>query len=471
VIDKVRKYIKQNKLFDKGAGIIIALSGGADSVCLFRILVSLREEYGLKLYAVHVNHGIRKGEAERDENFSRKLASEFNVPCSIYYYDIPALSSQWKMTEEEAGRKARYEAFENESAKTGADYIAVAHHANDQAETVLFRMCRGTGIKGICGIPAKRDNIIRPLLCAARNEIEEYLKKIGQDYMNDSTNEKCEYDRNRIRQNVIPQLREINSQAVEHICSMADSVSEVYNWFEQSCAVVYKECVEENAGSFYLNVEKATKYPEVVISQVIRTMISKLVTTLKDVERCHIEDIIGLFEAESGKSINLPYSMVAGKQYEYIRIYVAESDYTRNEDINYVLDVKAPEEKCTFYNVYIPERKKITDEFVVTFQLKKYNHNLDIIPKNSCVKWFDCDRINDTLKIRQSQNDDYFMIGDGKKKKMTRYMIDEKIPRQYRENLLVVADGNKVLYVIGGRMGKDCFVSEDTVNVLEIKYL
>ena len=471
MINKVKKYIEDNRLFERGAHIITALSGGADSVCLFRILVSLREEYNLNLYAVHVNHGIRGEEADRDEEYSKALADKYGVPFKTYYYDIPALSIQWKMTEEEAGRKARYEAFEKECIERNADFIAVAHHMNDQAETLLFRMCRGTGIKGLCGIPSKRDNIIRPLLCISRQQIEEYLSRINQEYVTDSTNENSDYDRNRIRSSVVPGLCEVNSQAVEHICETAQQASQIYHWFEKSCEDVYGLCVERKDNSLYLKADAIEDYPDIVKTHIIRKMIENLITTLKDVEKCHIIAVLELIGAKSGKRINLPYSLIAEKQYEYIRIYRDGSDYTKCDVPDYVPDITFDEARHTFYNVYIPERKSLINELVITYKLKKYNNNVDIIPKNSCIKWIECDKINRMLKIRQIQSEDYFLLDDGKKKKLSRYMIDEKIPRQYRDNLLVVADGSNVLYVIGGRMGKGCYVNETTDNILEIKYL
>ena len=177
-IKKVDDYIIKNELIGYGDGIVLGLSRGADSVCLLRVLCLLRDKYKLTIHAVHVNHGIRGNEAKRDEEFSLKLANECGVSCHVVHADIPALAIKWKMTEEEAGRKVRYEEFAKASESLNCKLLAVAHHANDQAETVLFRMCRGTGIKGMCGMLPKRDNIIRPLLCVTMGEIYDFLNDI-----------------------------------------------------------------------------------------------------------------------------------------------------------------------------------------------------------------------------------------------------------------------------------------------------
>lgn len=472
MLSKIKDYIRNKELLNHGDGVIVGLSGGADSVCLFRVLVSLRDEYGLSLYAVHVNHGIRGEEAARDEEFCRSLAQRYDVPCTMYGYDIPALSLSWKMTEEEAGRRARYEAFEKERENRGAVCTAVAHHKNDQAETVLFRMCRGTGIRGMTGIPAKRDTIIRPLLCVDRNEIEEYLNNMGQEYMSDSTNETETYDRNRLRKRVIPELEKINPSAVSHICALSDRLTEIYEWYCGECGRLYDELVFRDGNAVQISVEALAGLNRAAASEIIRKMIGSLTTGLKDIENRHITGICALTCMQSGKRINLPYSIIAERQYGYIRLYHEFAEEAENCDIVVSLDALegCGKSEYTLNDIYLPEDMKYTDTLKIILRVRDYNPKTDTITKNNCTKWFDCDKMKDKMMFRRPRCNDFYYMGDGRRKKVSRYMIDEKIPRRYRDRIVVLADGDNVLYIVGGRAGAGCYVDENSKNILEVTF-
>ena len=173
MMKKVLNFVNENRLFEYGDKVILGVSGGADSVCMLHMLCGLKEQLGITLQVVHVNHGIRGEEAHRDEIFVKELCKKLDVPCKVYHLDIPAMAKKKKMSEEEAGRQARYEIFENLATETGAQKIAVAHNLNDNSETVLFHLFRGSGLKGLMGIPVKRDKIVRPILCLSRQEIED----------------------------------------------------------------------------------------------------------------------------------------------------------------------------------------------------------------------------------------------------------------------------------------------------------
>ena len=473
MISRIKEYIREKSLLKYGDGVVVGLSGGADSVCLFRVLVSLREEYGLSLYAVHVNHGIRGAEAERDERFSESLAKKYGVPCTVYRYDVPSLSSGWKMTEEEAGRRVRYEAFETEREIRSAAYIAVAHHKNDQAETILFRMCRGTGIKGMTGIPAKRDNIIRPLLCVDRREIELYLGNIGQEYVSDSTNDMETYDRNRLRRCIIPEFEKINPSAVTHICAMSDKLSEIYEWYDGECGRLYDELVLRDGNDVQISAVKLAGLNGAAASEIVRRMIDSLTSSLKDIENRHIAEICGLAHMQSGKRLHLPYSIVAERQYEYIRLYRECLEEPEHSDIVVTLDKikKCGKMECVLRDIYLPEDMRYEDTLKISLVTKKYDPKMDTIPKNNCTKWFDCDRMKDKMVFRRPRDNDYYYIGDGRRKKVSRYMIDEKIPRRYRNRMFVLAAEDNVLYIVGGRAGNGFYVDENSKNILEIDIL
>ena len=206
-IDTLSHFIKDNNLIEKGDRIVLGVSGGADSICLLHILNELKKALEIRLFVVHINHGIRGEEASRDENYVREFCKKLNVEFFSFHYNIPKVADMLKISEEEAGRKARYESFENvskdiskiEKIDISKIKIAVAHNKNDTAETMLHNLTRGSGISGLKGILAKNGRIIRPLLSFTRDEIEEYLDKNKIKYMTDSTNLENEYTRNILR--------------------------------------------------------------------------------------------------------------------------------------------------------------------------------------------------------------------------------------------------------------------------------
>ena len=206
-MEKVIEYVKKHEMLKTGDKIIVGVSGGADSVCLLFLLKNLRPKWQLSLEVVHIEHGIRGKESLEDADFVEKLCREWEVPFYLFRRDIPLLSKEWRCSQEEAGRRARYEAFEEVRVKTGADKIAVAHNQDDRAETILFHLARGSALRGLCGIFPVRDHIIRPLLCLKRTEIEEILINAGLSWRTDATNQEEIYTRNKIRLQILPLIK------------------------------------------------------------------------------------------------------------------------------------------------------------------------------------------------------------------------------------------------------------------------
>ena len=223
MLQKTDVYMKEQKVNLQDEKILIGLSGGMDSVCLFHIL----RELGCCLEAVHVNHGIRGEEANRDEAFVKMLCEKYDVPFHGFRFDVPEFSKSNHVSIEEAGRMIRKEVFEEVSKACGAKYIALAHHGNDRAETFLFHLSRGTGVKGLGTMKPVQGKVIRPLLWAKREDIEQYIQKHGYDFVEDVTNASEQYTRNRIRHQIIPLLEEINPKSVSHICGAAEKLSKV----------------------------------------------------------------------------------------------------------------------------------------------------------------------------------------------------------------------------------------------------
>ena len=235
--DKVRAYIEREIRLDAKSLILIALSGGADSTALLLIM----KELGYRLHALHCNFHLRGEESNRDQAFVEELCKEQNVPLSVRHFQTEEVAKERGISLEMAARDLRYDWFREELKARKAACIAVAHHRDDQAETLLLNLVRGTGLRGLAGMQAKHDGIIRPLLCLSRDEILQYLESRGQTYVTDSTNSERTYLRNRIRLDVIPLLQNINPSAVEHLCNASEIVRESIPYYIKGIETTFNE--------------------------------------------------------------------------------------------------------------------------------------------------------------------------------------------------------------------------------------
>lgn len=349
---RVENYITENEMIGHGDSVIIGLSGGADSVCLFLLLNKLKIALDFDLYAIHVNHGIRGESADRDEQFSKELCKKYNVPYKACSINIPQIVKETKQTEEEAGRNARYKIFQEYSeilANSGYKNvkIAVAHHINDQAETVLFNMIRGSGLKGISGMSPVNERllednksltIIRPLLCVNKLEILEYLNHENAVYCTDETNLDNDYSRNLIRNEIIPDLLKIQPKTAEHVSLMADDAREAVELVDSLVRELYEEAVVEETVSintecnndeessissrmeYCIKIDKIKNEKPIIVRHLIIAVLKNMITTYKDITKTHIEDIYDLLNKGKGKYVMIPYGIVAQREKEVIRL-------------------------------------------------------------------------------------------------------------------------------------------------------
>ena len=222
-----------------------ALSGGADRVCLLYCLKELAEKYDLQLSAIHIQHHLRGEESQRDENFCRELCQEWGIPLQVISVDVKGFAEQYQVSIETAARECRYSAFE----ECECHYVATAHTASDNLETILFRLARGTALQGLCGIPSVRDKYLRPLLQVTRNEIEAFLQSKQIAFVTDSSNLSDDYSRNFIRHQIAPPLKQLNPSCEEHIFRMTQSLSQDADFLELSAQNAYAECYQPESHS------------------------------------------------------------------------------------------------------------------------------------------------------------------------------------------------------------------------------
>ncbi|SEF77949.1 tRNA(Ile)-lysidine synthase [Eubacterium ruminantium] len=445
--DKVREYIIEHSLLEENDGVVVGLSGGADSVSLLLSLIQLKDYFNLKIVAVHINHMIRGEEAERDQNFAENLCRKHSIECITKCINIPEMAREKHLTEEECGRIVRYEEFEKVRKEKGFKKIAVAHNLDDQAETVIFNMVRGSSIKGLSGIPVKRGNVIRPLLGISRNEIEDYLRKEEQEYVTDSTNLQVDYSRNIVRHLIIPEMKKLNSGAAQHISSAAGELSEMYDILR--CMTDEVDVRKENS-EIYINISSLSKKPKIVRKEAYLRALEELAGKRKDITGKHLSDIDMLLEMKNGSSIDLPYRIKIRKSYEDIIFYIPDT-----ENRFFEVEISGDDKYYIEGNEYIIKKAEYRPETE--------------IPTGDHKKMIDADKVKGRLVIRNVSDDDVIKISVDGYKKLKRLFIDCKVDREKRKNYPVLADDKEVIWAFGLRLSEAYKVDKNTKNVYYIE--
>lgn len=447
MLRRTAAYMKQQQINLNGEKVIIGLSGGMDSVCLFHILKDL----GVSLEAVHVNHQIRGEEAKRDEQFVKNLCARYNIPFHGYRYDVPKISREKHLSEEEAGRMVRKEAFARVMKEQGAGYVALAHHGNDRAETFLFHLSRGTGVKGLGSMKPVQGTIIRPLLWAERKEIEQYVQEKGYEFVEDATNSQTEYTRNKIRHEIIPALEEINPRCIPHICGAAEKLSAVSAYIDREAeklcrlsAVMYGQEVQILKLAF-------EQGDEVLRIPVLQKCVEYLSGSLVNITEEHLEKLGALFAMQTGKEIHLPYGITAVRTYEGIRMFFRE-EKGQTEPVEITGEGTYDFDGVTFrVSVEAWDESKI-------FPIKNYT------------KCFDYDKIKDKVFLRTRESGDYLEINKNHgKKSLQDYLVNEKVPKEERDQVVLLACGNHILWVVGKRISEYYKVTKETKKVLKVQ--
>ena len=427
--EKVRKTLLQFQMLPKGARLVVGFSGGADSVALLHVLSCLQEEFAWQITAVHVHHGLRGAAADEDARFAEDFCARLGLPCIVKHCDVRAEAKKRSLGEEETGRLLRYAAFRQAAGEAG--YIAVAHHQRDQAETVLMRLCRGTGLKGLVGMAPVRENICRPLLFCTRAEIEGYCRENGLSWREDATNQEETYTRNRLRLRVLPLLEEINPQAVAHIAKTASLLAEEEDFLEQQTALFWKEVqLPSLPEEVCLCVETLNGLHPAMRRRVLRRAAEQFQS--RDISRRELMALEALLTKQSGKSRNFSAGLRAEIRYGALVLSCAPQE--RQAGYCYALPLEE--------EIFISEAGIAV---LATLEEKKLE-----ISDETCTNVFDYDKIKHTLFCRTRRQGDVIPLQKGRKK-IKDLFIDEKIPRAERERYPLLAAGEAIIWVPGLR--------------------
>ncbi|WP_294376149.1 tRNA lysidine(34) synthetase TilS [uncultured Clostridium sp.] len=453
---KVMSYIKDNNLIKSGDKILVALSGGPDSVCLLNILYNLKKELDIEIGAAHLNHLLRNEDAFEDEKYVKELCESLGIPCFIKQVDINKYSKEKKISSEMAGREARYDFFDEITKKYGYSKIATAHNANDQAETILFRLMRGTGIEGLCGIKVNRGNIIRPILCLTRKEIEEYIKKNNFNPRIDKTNFEKIYNRNKIRLDILPYIKEnFNEDIIQTLNRMSVLLQKDNQFIEQSARSFYeKYCIEQS--DYFIIKKEMFNIDEAIITRVIRNAVTKFSKTHYDFEMKHIYEIYNLAKNSSGKIVDLPNKIYAENIYG--DIYIKEKGNINN-NLN---------QEITINKNDIIGKKTVFGNEVFDFSLISRDSNINL-KQDKNVKYFDFDKINNCVSIRFRRNGDKIIpLGMNGYKKLKDIFIDMKIPKEKRNSTALLCFDKEIAWIVGIRISEQFKITNETKNILKV---
>ena len=454
IIDKVKDAINKYKLIEEGDKIVVAISGGPDSVCLLHVLHTLTSEYGIQIYGAHLNHNFRGLEAQKDAQYVNNLCEELDIMCFVKSLDVGKYAKENGYSLEEAGRILRYQFFDEVSEKAGATKIAVAHNQNDQAETVLMRLLRGAGPQGLSAIKHKRDKIIRPLLDVSRGEIEAYCEGYDLKPRIDHTNLQAIYHRNQIRLELIPYLeKEYNPNIIEALSRTASLLRVDNDFLDLQAQDSYNLLKrQEERECLHLPILGINKLHLSIKTRLLRLAAEELVGKKEVFEFKHIKSILALIDnSETGKRILLPEGIVASKSYNKL-IFTINSNVEDNSFYHLLNRDEA---------IYIPE---LDGEFRLKLVARE---EMKEVPKEAFRKAFDWDKVKNQLIVRNRKDGDRFVpLGLKGHKKLKDFFIDLMVERTERDLIPLVCDGDQIMWIVGYRISDLYKVCKETQNVL-----
>ena len=455
MLRKVEQFIDQWEMLSENDVVIVGVSGGADSVALLLILDELRKNRKFSIHVVHVNHGIRGADAAHDESYVQQLCEARGISFSCVRVDVPVYAKEQKISEEEAGREVRRNAFQKAMKDYNGTKIALAHHQEDNAETFFLNLARGSKLKGLGGIYPVKGEYIRPLLCVGRKEIETFLEERNVKYCMDATNLEDTYMRNRIRNHVLPYFRDhINDKTVEHVNAAMEYLREVQGYLEEQQQIAYEAIVSKEKNAIVLKEEPFGKTPEIIRKMVIRCALAEMAGREKDLEETHIYAVALLMQKQTGRRLDLPYGLTAKRSYEGIVI----GRKTKILEAENILEITLKDGACWKY-----------EDKTISCRIFEKPEGEVFVPKKTFTKWFDYDIIKENVSVRTRRPGDKIVIdADYHSKKLKSFYIDEKIPSEKRDHIPVLAIDKDILWVIGYRQSKNYQVTKETKTIVEI---
>jgi tRNA(Ile)-lysidine synthase len=454
-IDKLRVAIQRFGLINKGDRILIALSGGPDSMALLYGLLAIRGEYDLKLFVAHLNHKLRGRESDQDERFAKSLASKLKLKFFSKKIDVKREAQKRKMSIEETAREIRYRYLESLAEKIKADKIALGHQADDQAETFLMRLLRGAGAAGLSGIPPKRGKIIRPLIQIKREEIESFLKSNKIPSRLDSSNLQTDYLRNKIRLSLLPRIKEeFNPRIVESLNRTADIISSQQEYISKKCELILRGIVTKRKSKLMVDTAEFLGYHACLQREMIRLCVKEL---KGDLNRFTFESV--------ERALNLIHKEKRGKRAKLVESIWLE--HGGNELVFYRGGKKEYD-----YPLTLPG-KAVLSEWGIRICgkiLKRKPAQEELVGPHHNLVYLDWKKLKSPFRLRTRRRGDRFKpLGMKGSKSVADFLIDAQVPRHQRDLVAILTSKGKIAWVVGYRESEGFKVTGDTRSVLKIE--
>lgn len=439
--------VKKHALLNRGDRVVVAVSGGPDSVCLLAVLTELARDWSLSLHVCHLDHMFRGMESAGEASFVSHLAKSLGLPATVEKIDVPAFCRERGLSPQAGAREVRYGFLQKVAAGTGANRIATGHTATDQAETLLLRLLRGAGVQGLSAIPPVRDKIIRPLLEVTREEVLEYLLAKGLEYVSDSSNAKPVYARNRVRAELLPVLRQFNPRIVETLATEASLLRDEDKAVESWLPAIMHGVVEQGDGGVILKREAFNCLPIALRRRLLKRAVECAGGESSALSSVHIDGALTFIsDAQTGRALHLPYGLQIEREYDTFAIRSRETV----ENFCHVLATPGTtrisalglEVESLAKDMKEQDRQGAAEsEFDSTFLV---NYRWQAL--------LDYDKIG-ALNLRNRRPGDWFCPSGmaGRSKKLQDYFVDEKVPRSRRDSIPLLVSGEDIVWVIGFR--------------------
>jgi tRNA(Ile)-lysidine synthase len=478
---KVLDFVQRYSLISPGEIVVVGVSGGADSVCLLHVLAKWQEGLGIKLHAAHLNHQLRGGESEADAEYVSDLAGSLGIPITIGRQDVAGYRIERNFSVEEAARELRYAFLARVAGEVGANRIAIGHTRDDQVETVLMHILRGTGITGLCGlapcspVPTCRDDgqgmswptssmslrtersnllVIRPLLDIAREETASYCQEHRLNPHIDSSNLSLSFFRNRLRLQLLPLLRQYNPSVDQALLRLADIAKEDIVFIEQQASELWNEVARQEDNTIYLNRKQIASLSIALQRQLLRMAVTKLAGDTRDFEASHIEAARSLLNKPVGKKIPLPHGFICKGGYAEIVIIGAARQSQPPPypfpPLTGEFPLKVPG-KTVFPGWEVIA--SMVRERVASPSSRGVVGTSEVACQSNIVAHFDFHKTGAKLSVRQRQPGDRFQpLGMSMPKKLYEFMVDAKIPCSWRGRIPIVCSPQQIIWVVGWRI-------------------
>ena len=467
---KLADFINANKLFGSAEKILLAVSGGADSTALMYAMHDLKAEnfFDAELLCAHINHQLRGADGDLDEEFVVKQAKKLKLDVMTRRIDVREFARLNKLSIETAARQLRIRALIDIAKANNCELIATAHQKNDNAETIVQRLSRGTGFRGLGGIWPKRvfaDEIkfIRPLLCFTRDEILNYLKQRNLNWRRDHTNADCAYRRNYIRHRLLPILQQdCVGSVVEQLSQLAQSARSYYNMVCSRADELWPGLTDCDEDKTVLDLEPFLVESQPVKVELIRRILANIACGEKYLTREHYENILQLVEQNvAGKKIELPGEFVVRREYGNL-IFSARGSSRMGNSFAHAVSV----------TVEIPGQISFEDFLLhaVILEKSEFDFEKSKSTKTDSIEWFDFDRIKPPIIVRRRRPGDRFVpLGQTEEKKIGKFLTAQRVPHEIRGNVLVVADSEKIIWVWPIRVSEQSKITSQTRKILQLQ--